>query len=444
MKFSPSFKETYQRALDLAKRRNEGDADEEHLLIALMTDPSVKGLLNTKRIDPEEIIGGVRLNFTEQSPYPQQPRRSRITTYGFDQIIEKATAIAVSESHNAIESGFVLSALLSSGKPSLRALLLSRRINAAAVVNWNRLITGNAPLSSTDEIQYAIEQAAISAPSFSAHHGRLRYQQSKADKRLAERKAVAKERAHDLHDLCARRGNEQPELNKLVERYVAALSTLRRDSGAYKLFIGGLEIERFVRWKGDSVADSEDSPPLTTDIKQAVEFLIVAHAGLIVLFPDIQQISREYDQFRELARSVGELQTQVLSPIFDKLLTTTAIFDEATQNITSKIKEMETEERLIRALPSKGTISAMHAWLRGILTSMGSYLIAVIKKVPEIAVGQVTKSAVAKSIDKSDQLFLAITAFLEKGRVVLHSLSDMLPSAFGWLRSLLTHLGLGG
>jgi hypothetical protein len=140
-------------------------------------------------------------------------------------------------------------------------------------------------------IARSIARSAESAPEFRAYRGRIRYRQSRASTRIAERKAAVVERCTELQRRCIPRENEQPELKNLVDRYASALRSLRKDRGAYKLFLLGLEIETLLRTRTETRDDPERNPQLDADLLFAARALIIAHAGLIMLFPDVKRIT---------------------------------------------------------------------------------------------------------------------------------------------------------
>ncbi len=155
------------------------------------------------------------------------------------------------------------------------------------------------------EITSSIGEASVSAPQFTEKAGRLSYTEKPALGNFKERKAAVIQRLTYLRTMCATRANEQPQLNTLVNRYKDALGRLNAKSGSYNLFLIGLELESLVRLKTQAITDQDRNPPLDADHIVAVHSLMTAHAGLIVLFPDISNVTIEFDRYRDLSTSAA-------------------------------------------------------------------------------------------------------------------------------------------
>ena len=219
-----------------------------------------------------------------------------------------------------------------------------------------------------EQIRTAIAESAKFAPTFEPSRGRIRYRQSPvpADS-ILERKTVAKQRCEELSSLCSIRANEQPQLRRLVDQYAGALAKLRKDRGAYTLFTLGLDIELFLRVRTEVPSDSERNPPLDGDLLFAARSLMIAHAGLVTLFPDIQHIAEELDRYRGQLDAVDALLgRRVLDSVLDPLAASEGILDDETKELTQKIRQ----HGEVAPLPSRAAISVKHAWLRGALAAI--------------------------------------------------------------------------
>jgi hypothetical protein len=290
-------------------------------------------------------------------------------------------------------------------------------------------------------IERSISESAQSAPNFDVTRGRVRYRERPAAQAIGERKKLALERCAELQKLCSLRSNEQPDLATLIDRYATALRSLRKDRGAYKLLVTGLEIETLLRIKERSPTDPDRNPPLSADLLFATQSLVITHAGLISLYPDVQTTFVELDRYRQQSEAIDALRDRILDPVLSRLAHSHGILDERTQDQTQDIVNLDDLEQL-NTLPSRGVASTKHAWLRGTLTSIGLYLLAQTKKMGAAGRDAVVKEAVAATAKHSDQLLAAIMVFLEEAKTHLLSLANSLVNAFGWIRSLLDLLGL--
>jgi len=290
-------------------------------------------------------------------------------------------------------------------------------------------------------IERSIRESAQSAPNFDIARGRVRYRETPAAQAIRERKNLALERCAELQKLCSLRSNEQPDLATLIDRYATALRSLRKDRGAYKLLVTGLEIETLLRIKERSPTDPDRNPPLSADLLFATQSLVIAHAGLISLYPDVQNTFVELDRYRQQSEAIDALRDRVLDPVLSHLADSQGILDERSQEQTQEIVNLDDLGQL-NTLPSRGVASTKHAWLRGVLTSIGLYLLIQTKKIGAAARDAVVKEVIAATAKHTDQLLAAIMVFLEGAKTHLLSLANSLVNAFGWIRSLLDLLGL--
>jgi hypothetical protein len=101
----------------------------------------------------------------------------------------------------------------------------------------------------------------------------------------------------------------------LVDQYDDALSKLRNAHGAYRLFLAGLEIECLMRVKSSLPNDDDRNPRIDAELLFALNSLITAHAGLIMLFPDAANFADELDKYRQQSESLDALRDRVLDPV---------------------------------------------------------------------------------------------------------------------------------
>jgi hypothetical protein len=284
-----------------------------------------------------------------------------------------------------------------------------------------------------------IQESSHLAPLFVAHKERLRYEQREANKELAERKSFVQERHSALQRICELRINEQPEFATLVKRYGASLAKTSRKKGGYELFLAGFEIETFLEIKKKSVPDPDRSPPLSPDQLFAAQSLMIAHAGLVALFPDIQTIVTELDRYRRMSESLDALRNRVLDPAFQRLSQAVEVFDEEAIDIAIKIEKTSNNAT---ASITQGVTSVKHSWIRGALAAIGQYVLKQFREIGKVARDTVVKEGVTQAIQHPDKLAVAMTAFLAGAKPILMSLAEALRAQFGWIASLFSHLGL--
>jgi hypothetical protein len=291
-----------------------------------------------------------------------------------------------------------------------------------------------------ERIAQEIEKSSGSAPLFVPVEGRLHYEQTPPIDPLSERKDLVQERLFSLQLLCDRRANEHPEFKSLVDRYGAAISKIGSHGGAYGLFLAGFEIETFLKIKSQLEPDRERNPPLEADQLFAIQSLIIAHAGLITLFPDIQNITTELDRYRQMSESLDALRNRILDPIFQQLSHAAKIFDDATLEIASEVRMVDKNATNARASVTQGLTSLKHSWIRGALAAMGQYVLRQVREIGKIARDTAVKEGATEVMKHPDQLVASIVSFLAESKSILLSLADTLQTQFGWIASLLHHL----
>jgi hypothetical protein len=292
-------------------------------------------------------------------------------------------------------------------------------------------------ISSVDlqKLEEAIERTGAAAPLFEPSQGRLKFKPSKPLGSLRDRRAIAKDRTTKAKVLCERRANEHPDIKVLVDQYSEALDVLRNERGAYRLFLAGLDIETVLKVKASLPPDDDRNPKLDADLLFALSALITAHAGLIMLFPDVANFTRELDQYRQQSESIDALRDRVLDPVLEQLSVSKEMFDAGTAHLTQLVNDLGGRETAARLLPSKSVVAVKHAWLRGALAGIGRFILhkgaEFAKATRDGIVGGIAFEAV------KENLVLAITSFLIATQTQLVRLADALPSTFGWIRHML-------
>lgn len=445
--FSRELERTLHRALHFSNERRHEYATLEHLLLALSYDRDASSALVACGCDvtklQEQCTKYIEIEL--RGLVDATSKEDSKPTAGFQRVIQRAVMYVQSAGLNDVNGAHALIGLFGELQSHALHFLNEQKVTKHDVVNFvthgivarKRTSRSNSP----DLIESSIRRSAKSAPEFQVTRGRIRFRQSQPRNRIAERKAAVHERCIELQHRCGPRANEQPELKHLADKYAAALKGLRKDRGIYRIFLVGLELEILLKSKAESSVDPDRNPPLDADLLFSVRSLIVAHAGLVTLFPDIEHATKELDRYRELGEAVDAFRDRILDPVLDQLASSRGIFDEETLKISQEIRSLSDVESAIGAEhPSQGVVAAQHGWLRGALATIGQFLTRQAKDSTKAARDAAIKEGVAAAIKDPNRLTTSILKFLEQSKDALVSLADRLPGAFGWINSLLSML----
>jgi hypothetical protein len=290
------------------------------------------------------------------------------------------------------------------------------------------------------QLERTISDSALHAPAFEHIRGRIRYRQARGEGQIVERRAAVRERHSELAQLCSKRANEQPELMRLSDRYGRDLRALRRDRGAYRLHLDGIDLEAFVRTHSSAPLDPERNPPLDADILRVIHSLLVSHAGLMSAFPDIMRLAEELDRYREQFEAIDALRDRVLEPALEQLSRARGVLDDQTRELTKGVLELQSS--IDETTPTRAVVATKHGWLRGALAAIGHYILGQAKSVTKVARDSLIKEAIAQAFKDPKNLFFAIAGFLISAQNALIHLAEKLPISFGWILDLLKWLGL--
>jgi hypothetical protein len=446
--FSADLERSLHRALAFANERHHSYSTLEHLLLALTEDRDAvevivgcNGKIDVLRAKLVQYIDNELTGLVTETADDSKPTES------FQRVIQRSVIHVQSSGREEVSGANVIVAIFAERESHAAFFLQEQDITRYDAVNY---VTHNVAKVSSDReiplfalpriIEKSISRTLESAPEFHAHRGRIRFRQAPSTGRITERKAAVLERCAELQSKCGRRENEQPELKQLVDRYAATLKALRKDRGAYRLLLAGLEIETLVKSKIESMVDAERNIPLDADLLFAIRSLLVAHAGLVVLFPDIKNTADELDRYRQFSESVDALRDRIFDPVFDKLASSRGIFDEETQKITQEINSLS-ETSPPNVAPTQGTAATKHSWLRGALASIGQYLVRQTKEGTKVARDTVIKEKVSEVLKNPNRLTSSILKFIDDAKDALLSLAEKFPSAFGWISFLMSLFG---
>jgi hypothetical protein len=258
---------------------------------------------------------------------------------------------------------------------------------------------------------------------------------------LAERKKIAVERAAAALRLCET-AQEYADLASVILRYHEAAKKVSKQSGAYTLFIAGAEIEDILRIRMRTSDDKTKRIPFDADLVFAMRSLITAHAGLVALFPELADISKEIERYAELSESIRTANSRTIDPLFGNLLASDELFAPEMEEITRDIARAGSS----KALKSEGghlpiaTDGARLVWLRGVLALMGRH--AIQNQNFKAIFKAVQSGTLLRTIKNADALAVAIATFLVNSQTLLVRLSDTLKVSFGWVRWLFRFLGV--
>jgi hypothetical protein len=300
-------------------------------------------------------------------------------------------------------------------------------------------------LISTDDLmklEVAVETTAKSAPRFEPINGRLKFQPAALTAPVRERKTVARQKCAQAKELCERRANEHPDIKRLVDQYDDALRQLRRVRGAYRFFLAGLEIETLLQVKSSLPYDEDRNPKIDADLLFALSALTTAHAGLVMLFPDVTNIAHELDEYRRQSASLDALRNRILDPVLESLSASKGVFDKDTQHLTGLVTDLGAKEKEAGLPLSTRVVAVKHSWLRGTLAAIGQLILQKGSEFAKAARDGMIGGAAYDFAKEPGNLVTAVAVFLMAARDALLRLADTLPVAFGWLRQMLGLLGL--
>jgi hypothetical protein len=299
-------------------------------------------------------------------------------------------------------------------------------------------------MSSNDleKLEAAIERTSKSAPLFEPVRGHLKFQPAKKLRSIRERKDIVKEKSNQAKSLCDIQGNQHPDIKALVYQYDDALTNLRSDRGAYRFFLAGLEIETLLQLKSAMPYDDDRNPRIDVALLLALNALITAHAGLVVLFPDVANYTRELDQYRQQSESIDALRDRVLDPVLEHLARSEGIFNKDTKHLTELVNNLGGGQKNIGLPPSANVVAVKHGWLRGSLAAIGRLVLKKGSEFAKAARDGVIGGAAYDIAKQPENLVAAISSFLITAHGSLLQLADSFPTAFGWLRPMLSLLGL--
>lgn len=394
---SKALEKTLHRTLGYANERRHEYATLEHLLLALIDDPDAIQAFRACRVDLTGLAAELRA-------YIRGDLASLITneetdakpTASFQRVLQRA-AIRKQEMQPVtdVTGADVLLSLFS--EPDSSAVYFLKR-NGMDANDIRRFLTyGTASVTSEPELNLGdirrasripskqaisairdeAKASALNAPSFEATHERIHFRQGPAtSNQFAERKAFTSARCDSLMELCARRSNEQPEFKKIVDTYSGFLNALSETSGAYELHLAGLDIQTFIKLGAQLPVDPDRNVPLDREVLFAAQSLMVAHATLVSLYPDIQRLSDELDRYQRQADAIDALRDRVLDPVLGHLMATPQLFDEETLALTRKVARLNDNESLPwGSPPTVGATATKHSWLRGSLAAIGQFFV---------------------------------------------------------------------
>lgn len=296
---------------------------------------------------------------------------------------------------------------------------------------------------SLDELYKIIDAETLRVPLFREVRGKLSYTQgSVREDELLERKSLVAERYKALAEFSRQRENEQPMLKDLVEKYGKALRRLKKDSGALHLFIVGMEIEALVRIKASTPVDSDRNVPLDADLLFVVRSLMIAHATLVSLFSDVEELAHELDRYSEQLTVIETLGDRIFDPLLDRFVEEKGIFDQSTLDMTAAIRRLDQHEEKLGLASTRQSVSAKHGWVRAAVGAIARVALRNAKEVANLIRDNAMKEIASSAVKHPLTLIGSVAMFLMTAQSALLGLADRLSATFGWLRSLLAMIGL--
>ncbi|RYG95324.1 MAG: hypothetical protein EON58_14420 [Alphaproteobacteria bacterium] len=429
-RFSRDLEETLHRAVHYANERRHEYATLEHLLLALLDDPSAEEVFSQAAANLPELRSAlVQYIDVDLAPLATNDGEDAKPTADFQRVVQRAVIFCQSKNQELIEGDQLLIAIFSERESHAAFFLNEQRLTRKIVADVYEAIHGN---ETRRDLAEDITQSREHAPTFVVSGQKLSYRQEKPSKNIDERKKYLIGECEDLRAVCESRGNSHPSIKRSVDRYSDALEKTSEDSGVYELFMIGIKLENYVKIRAAATID-EDHPEIDAELLIALQSFFVAHAGFVSLFPDIQNTSVELDRYRESLSAISPLNDRLLDPVFGYLARSRNIFDGQTSVVLAEIAAGSGRQDA----PAQFEEAAKHGWLRGIFATVADYLLKQSKAVGAGARNAVVTEGVKAALKDSGSLSAALVRFLDDCREHIVHLAAKLPSAFGWLLSLL-------
>jgi hypothetical protein len=147
----------------------------------------------------------------------------------------------------------------------------------------------------------------------------------------------------------------------------------------------------------------------------AINTLMTAHAGSLMLFPDIASITMEFERYKSLFSSALQSTGNILDVAISALAESEDIFDEGTRDVISHISHLE-QDKENGDHTTHGTLATKHSWLRGALGAIGNFVVEQARKASEKVITEIS----VKTILEYPKLSLSITIFPDKCQANTH------------------------
>jgi hypothetical protein len=360
-------------------------------------------------------------------------------TAGFQRVVQRAVIHVQSAGREEVTGANLLTAIFAEHESHAAYFLEEAKLTRYDVVNY--IAHGIRRDEAIERIAESIEESASSAPVFVPVGGRLHYQQTAAVDRIDERKAEVVERHSRLKHLCDLRVNEHPEFRRCSRRIWCRARKANAAHRCVRSVFGRRGGRNVFKDQSDGGADRDRNPPLDADQLFAAQSLIIAHAGLVTLFPDVQIAAAELDRYRQMSEPLDALRDRVLDPIFQQLAQASDIFDEELET-ASDIETLDNTGTSAGLGVTQGVAAVKHSWVRGALAAIGQYLLRQGREITKTARDATVKESVSQAMKHPDALLASMMSFLSQSKSALLSLADNLHAQFGWIISLLSHLGM--
>jgi hypothetical protein len=457
VELSRELERTLHNAITNATEHKHEYATIEHLLLALCDDSTVKRMLLGCNVDVEALRRslGKYIDLELLTLVIEDEEEAKPTT-GFQRIVQRAILHVQNAGRKTVTGQDALIALFTERESHAVYFLQEQNFTRLDAVSWANGVYKRSAKSEISEIKQRTEASrsgvakadtvvaeatfsASGAPQFRATRNGVRYRPAEARGEFAERKAIVTERCDDVRAMCGRRANEQPRLHNILNQYSVALKALSRKKGAYRLLLAGLSIESLLRAKASSIPDPDRNPALDADLLHGIETLIVAHAGLMALFPDVQKNVNELDSYREHSQAIDALRHRILDPVLEQLTARRFLLEPDTLELTREIAAAGNADS-DSGIVSRREAATKHSWLRGLLATIGTYVAKKIRFVLSKSGEVVVQEGIEFALKHSDKVLAAALVFFATARESLMALAHSLASSFGWLESLLALL----
>ncbi len=274
---------------------------------------------------------------------------------------------------------------------------------------------------------------------FAQQSGKFRIQEVSELEQIAQYRPVMDRAIRKLIDARTfqRIGNKDPVLAGLLSEYKHEFLRPTTESSIPLLWMCGLEIEERIA-RQDEVDDADER--LEAEDLVHLRRLLLSHNLFLNCYNQSASLLRDVESSAAIYQRMDSAAKRLSPTILRKAAGDLSLVEEGTAATILRSISRDDEDG---APESKGGVAIKFGLLRGLLHAIGGYLLSGIEKIIEKSIVDVTSKALLELL-RANSSFAAAIAFLLGQTSALVQLSGQAPIYFGYIKNLLTMLGLHG